>query len=180
MVKLDETRIYGLNNEWEGGLIDALGLMREIYDKILNADDLWHFFWESSYTVIRHRPGTHQAIAKLVYSYNEGLKVVRKDKGYEENIKITRKYLDAFLHVFHGYSVLAMEMKDKDFLEVFERLNHCFLNPVTRDSITEQFKIPGDTYGTDEHMGWEAIALFSLAHQRSWAAGWFKARYLSS
>lgn len=184
MIKLDETRIYGLNDKWDNGTFDALGLMLKIYHEILNTDQyvdsMWHFFWEGSYTVIRHYPGKHQAIADLVRSIDKDLTVVSKQGGYQENIPVSLKYLRAFLSIFHGYSILAMEMEDKDFLQILERNNHCFMSMVTRKSITEQYKIPGDVYGTDEFMGWEAIALHSVAHQRAWTSGFFNAGSLES
>lgn len=173
LVKLYETRIHGLNDEWEGSLINALGLMREIYNKVLSADNLWHFFWEGSYTVIRHLPGTHHAIAKVIYSHDENLTVVFRKGGYEENVKITNKYLEAFVSIFHGYSLLAIEIEDEEFIGILERLNHCFLNMVTRPSICDQFKIVGDSAKTHCGMGWEGLAIQAVAHMRSYTAGWY-------
>jgi hypothetical protein len=174
---LGETRIYGLNERWEGTFINALGLMREIYDKVLKKDAYWHFFWEGSYTVIRHEVGYYSHIKHLVEEYTGTLDVVKVEKGYRENIKMTKKYLDAYIPIFHGYSILALEMEDEDFIEAFERNTHCFLNMATRNSIRSQFKIPGDIAETHTGMGWEAIAIHMLGHMRGWTAGWYNRHF---
>lgn len=178
---LGETRIYGLNENWckngvEHGLhdddIDALGLMRKIYHEVLKKDAYWHFFWEGSYTTIRHEVGFYIHIKHLVEQYTDQLNVVQVARGYRENIKVTKKYLDAYIPIFHGYSILALELEDDDFLDCLERNNHCFLNMVTRFSLRDKYKVPDDKYGTTDGMGWESVALLMVAHLRSYTVGW--------
>lgn len=185
-VKLEETRIYGLNEKWvdTSSKEDGLGLMSILYRNIFMDDPYWHFFWEGDYTVIRHCEGRHQRIKQLVKANDPGgtLTVIHKLGGYQENIKITERYLQAFIPIFHGFSVLAMEMYNEDFISVLERINHCFLNMVTRESIVDHFNpayISKDLVKMNVHkgMGWEGLAISMVANLRMWTAGWYRGRY---
>jgi hypothetical protein len=178
---LGETKIYGLNEKWckygvEHGLrdddMDALDLMRRIYQEVLKKDAYWHFFWEGDYTVIRHEVGYYRHIKHLVEQNTDDLEVVQVLDGYRENMPTTKKYLESYVHIFHGFSLLALEIEDDDFLDCLERNNHCFLNMVTRFSLRDRFKVPCDKYGTTDGMGWESIAIMMVAHLRSYTVGW--------
>lgn len=172
MTQLAELKIYGLNERYENSLIHALGIMRNVYDKILHNDDRWHFFWEGAYTVIRCDPQYVLVVEQMLEEY-EDFRCERAVLGYMENVTTTARYLDAFISIFHGFSVLAMDMDDEYFIEVFERINHCFLNVMTRDSIKKHFKIHGDVAETHCGMGWEGLAIQAIAHMRSYTAGWY-------
>ena len=187
MSKLGEIKVYGLNERWTSsgpghqGAEDeytALELMQEIYKSILHNDSMWHFFWEGDYTVIRCQFQYLSVVKQLLEGWNKTLdehsklEIVEKQLGYQENIPVTKKYIEAYVPIFHGYSVLAMEMDNEDFIEILERNNHCFLNMVTRYDLVEQYRIPGDKYDTHDGMGWEAIVLSHVANLRMYTCGW--------
>ena len=174
MRELAELRVYGLNEKWgdaDSGA-DALEIMREVYRTVLHVDNNWHFFWEGDYTVIRCNPLLAHHVEKYFKDDFDDFTVKRTEDGYQENIPVTKKYIEAFIHVFHGYSVLAMEMDDDDFIEILERNNHCFLNMVTREGLVEKYAIPGDRFETHKGMGWEAIVLSHVANLRMYTCVW--------
>lgn len=179
MRELAEIKIFGLNEHWiaEDTKETALDLMQILYHNVLQVDNRWHFFWEGTYTVIRCNPLLVPHLKELVEANDKDLKVVIVANGYNENIETTRKYLEAFIHIFHGYSVLAMEMDSEDFVSILERINHCFLNVVTREEIVDQFRIPGDSDISEmkvhKGMGWEGLAISLVANLRMWTAGWY-------
>ena len=176
--ELAELIVYGLNEKWtnKDTKETAFDLMRILHRNILHYDSMWHFFWEGSYTAIRCDPQYLPVVRQLIEANDKDLRCVEEKPSYQENIKITEKYLEAFLSIFHGYSLLAIEMDDEDFMQVLERNNHCFLNMISRESIIKQFTIPGDKCDTHTCMGWEAIALNGVAHMRAWTAGWYNAQ----
>lgn len=173
MLKLAELKVYGLNEHWvdQKTKEDGLDLMRILYRNSLNTDPLWHFFWEGDYTVIRCSPMIASEIDETLSHYDD-FTVVWAKNGYDENIKITAKYLPAFVQIFHGFSILAMEMENEDFLRVFERINHCFLNMVTREELRNMFKIHDDYDDLNKNMAWEAIAISQVAFMRMFTHGW--------
>lgn len=184
-IDLEETRVYGLNERWKNPNTkeDALDLMQILYLNILIHDPYWHFFWEGHYTVIRHSPDKHYRLKELIKlnDPDDELTVVHKLSGYQENIETTKRYLGAFIPIFHGYSVLAMELDNQDFIPVLERINHCFLNMVTRDAIVEEFDIDkimhGKTINIHQGMGWEGLAISMVANIRLWTAGWYRGHH---
>ncbi len=173
MIDLAELKIYGLNEKWgdaDSGA-DALELMREVYKTVLSNDHRWHFFWEGDYTVIRCDSFYANTVDNYFSTFDD-FTVVWKQGGYDENIPVTKKYLEAYVPIFHGYSVLAMEMDNDDFIEILERNNHCFLNMVTREELIERYAVPGDRFETHKGMGWEAIVLSHVANLRMYTCGW--------
>lgn len=179
MRELAEVKIFGLNEHWvaEDTKETALDLMQILYHNVLKVDNRWHFFWEGRYTVIRCNPLLVPHLKELIKANDKDLEVEVVDNGYNENIETTRKYLGAFIHIFHGYSVLAMEMDNEDFVSILERINHCFLNMVTREEIVDLFALPGDSdiskMKIHKGMGWEALALSLVANLRMYTAGWY-------
>jgi hypothetical protein len=173
LIDLAELKIYGLNEKWgdEESGADALELMREVYKTVLSNDYRWHFFWEGDYTVIRCDPFYANTVDNYFSEFKD-FTVMWKEGGYEENIPITKKYIEAFIHVFHGYSILALEMDDDDFIGILERNNHCFLNMVTRDELVDRYAIPGDQFEVHKGMGWEAVVLSHVANLRMYTCGW--------
>ena len=179
MRELAEVKIFGLNEHWvaEDTKETALDLMQILYHNVLKVDNRWHFFWEGRYTVIRCNPLLVPHLKELIKANDKDLEVEVVDNGYNENIETTRKYLGAIIHIFHRYSVLAMEMDNEDFVSILERINHCFLNMATRDEIVDLFALPGDSdiskMKIHKGMGWEAFALSQVANLRMYTAGWY-------
>lgn len=167
MIELAEVKIYGLNELWgdEESGADALELMREVYESVLSNDSKWHFFWEGDYTVIRCDPFYTENVRQYFSSFDD-FTAVQMELGYQENIWLTKKYLKAFVPIFHGLSLLAMELDNEDFLLSLERINHCYLNMVTREELKSQFRIPGEDIYANKGMAWEALAISSVAHMR--------------
>lgn len=178
MRELAEIKVYGLNEKWvhESTKETAPELIRILHRNILYHDKRWHFFWEGKYTVIRCDPQYLPVVKQLLEANDESFECIETIGGYQENIKTTDKYLEAFVSIFHGFSLLAVEIEDEDFIQTLERLNHCFLNMVTRPSIQKQFKIIGDSAETHLGMGWEGLAIQAVAHMRSYTAGWYNGK----
>jgi len=167
MIELSELKIYGLNELWgdaDSGA-DGLELMREVYKSVLSNDPRWHFFWEGDYTVIRCDPFYANTVDNYFSAFDDFTVIWKKD-GYKENIWITKKYLEAYIPIFHGFSILALELDNEDFLLSLERINHCYLNMVTRDELKDQFRIPSEDTYANRGMCWEAIAIGHVAHMR--------------
>ncbi|MCK5291276.1 MAG: hypothetical protein KAR39_04585 [Thermoplasmata archaeon] len=175
MIQLAELRVYGLNDKWVHASTKetALELIRILHRNILYHDSRWHFFWEGKYTVIRCDPQYLPVVKQLLEANDEDFECVETVGGYQENIEMTKRYLEAFVPIFHGFSLLAVEMEDEDFMGILERINHCYLNMATRKVLVDQFRIPGDLAETHLGMGWEALAIQAVAHMRSYTAGWY-------
>lgn len=172
MIDLAELKIYGLNERWgdaDSGA-DALELMREVYNTVLKPDPMWHFFWEGDYTVIRCTKILAGDVDEY-FSAFDNFTVIWKQDGYRENIRTTKKYLEGFVSIFHGFSVIAMAMDDEDLVDILERINHCFLNMVTNDNLKEKFLIQSN-YELDGAMSWEAVVISQVALARMFTSGW--------
>jgi len=99
-------------------------------------------------------------------------------QDYEENINVTKRYLDSFLKMFNAFSTMAIQLDHDDFMDVLERINHCFLNMLSdRDEIKDNFKVHGDKSEMDRGMGWEGLAIQNVALQRLWFGGWLRGKY---
>jgi hypothetical protein len=80
-----------------------LDKVKEIWEKFLQKDPMWHFTLEDAYIEIR--------VTKklpLLDAYLKKKKWEYTTFKYEDNIPITRKYQSQFEHIFHGFAELAM------------------------------------------------------------------------
>jgi hypothetical protein len=113
-------------------------ILKTLYLDYLRFDPLWHFFWEGNVTYLRvtNKPDLVVLLRQLDH---HKVKFAVDEKDWEDNIPITREYQDAFIHIFHGFSILAMTLTLKKIkksekldhiLRVLERTQHCFLNNI--------------------------------------------------
>lgn len=161
---MKEIRIVGnhLNNE-------SHELLKELYNEVLQHDKRWHFFWEGKVIFLRctDEPSIIDQITSLLRKKKVKYEVI---PSYKENIPITKKYLNQFKNIFHEFSVLRMETEEEEFLQIAERVIHCFLNTNRRYLMEERF------LGRMCSQSW-AITLFEpmvlnfIASQRAYTIG---------
>ena len=156
-------------------------ILKTFYEDVLYKDKYWHFFWEGSYTVIRCTSTSAKAIKKTI-------KKLRKEKSepleyknieYKENIPATIKHLEAFMSIFHGFSVIAITMAEGTIDGTLERINHCFLNMAAMtkdaDAMREFLKKEGSI-----ETSYETMLITKVALSRSFMDGYWKKYYENS
>lgn len=98
--------------------------VKKIYKKFLTKDPNWHFFHEGSYCLIRTtkpEPGMEKfLVRKCRADYTRGV--------WDDPHQTVRKYQDHFTIIFHGFTLLGLSYKDKDWPRLFNRVCHCFCN----------------------------------------------------
>lgn len=120
-------------------------VLKKLYVEYLQFDPMWHFFWEGNVTYIRASK-TKDITILLDILRSQKIAHEIDDADWVDNIPITAKYQEAFAHIFHGCSVMAMELSLKkwkkpaekcdDILNVLERMQHCFLNNIAHTEFT--------------------------------------------
>jgi len=133
---------------------DNLANLFTIYKEVLVDDDLWHFFREGDYTLIRCDEMSLGKITKILEDQGIMPGQITITDEWIDNIEATRKYQEAFTYVFHGFSVLAMQLYEGEehgamemsvnealetFVGVFDRVVHCFLNVARTDKKIKGF-----------------------------------------
>jgi hypothetical protein len=128
----------------------------DIYQRILYKDNYWHFFYEGDYSIIR----CSKKYKKNVIKYLEHCEIEYKYMGtWNDGSKAVEEYKTRFTHLFHEFSMLAIEMKEDWFMLVADRVCHCFFNHCTY--MAEEAR---SRYG--ENM-WEGILMGQLAIYRA-------------
>lgn len=126
--------------------------LKEFYDKILKHDDYWHFFYEGKYSLLRISNIFTGDVRKFLN--DKGIQYEHKGK-WKEPWHITQKHQGLFQQMFHAFSVLCMEMTEKEFPEILDRVTHCFLNNA---------RTPERTGGK---LLWEPMTLHEIATNRA-------------
>jgi len=128
----------------------------DIYQLVLYKDDYWHFFYEGPYSIIRCSKKYKKDVKKYLIAFN----IEYKDVGpWVDGSKSVEKYKNRFIHLFHEFSMLAMELEEGWFLLVADRICHCFFNHCTY--MAEESR---DRYGTNM---WEAVLMGHLSIYRA-------------
>jgi hypothetical protein len=119
-----------------------MSILEDIYSKYLTSDDMWHFFWEGNDTFIRVTQRADNDMVKR-YLMDNMIRFEISRNTWEDPVKVTREYQEAFAHIFHGFSVIAMKLfrKEKqtrfdDIVLISERMLHCFSNNVAQLDLT--------------------------------------------
>lgn len=155
MVLLKEIKLFDTN-------IYDKKIIKSLYRRILNKDDYWHFFFEGVFIVIRCQDRFVKNVSEILKKKNIKFSV----SDYEEDQKITKKYLKQFIPIFHNYSVLAMIYKNEDdFLTLLHRIVHCFLNPASSIDLIKKYNYENSP-GT-----WESHLLADLATTHAYSRG---------
>lgn len=124
-----------------------------LYQNILIKDDKWHFFFEGTYHVIRFDEAVEKDIVKLMKEkeeLHEELKEYHNTwwiSNYNENIGVTKKYINEFIPIFHNLSLLTIKTETNDLWGVTNRVFHCFSNMLSeREVINACIKKTGSNY----------------------------------
>jgi len=137
----------------------ARRILEDLYDKVLRADPVWHYFFEGAITCLRVHKSSVKAVKARLTHY--GVKYKEAGTWMHDNQAGTRKYQKVFTYLFHGFSVLAMEHKSEDAGIVIDRILHCALNPFIYRGYN----------GAPENPTWEAELLASNAVHRAFYQG---------
>lgn len=172
-----EIQLYGFNEDWvHKSAGEARHILHRQWNDHLHKDHNWHFFFEGDHLAIRCAKYGHKKIVSDLRGLGFAADQINV-RDYYENVDITKRYLESFLKMFNAFSTIAIQLDHDDFMGVLERINHCFLNTVSdRDEIKENFKVHGDKSEMDYGMGWEGLAIQSVALQRLWFSGWLRGK----
>jgi len=158
----------------------------KIYEHVLQNDDWWHFFREGDYTLIRCLNKNVKQVSKLLETEHGIMpSQIKVTKPWVDNIKVTKKYQEEFIYMFHAFSVLSMKLLEAEdvqspdqvmvnFIGVFDRVIHCFLNVVRSNKKIETFK-PFIPIKRENHVkgAWEAMLIIHNALMRMYTLGSF-------
>lgn len=104
---------------------EAWDILQEIYHKILRQDPVWHFFYEGTFSHLRFSRCFEADVQDILNAKNikyDRVEVWRDMQG------ATADYQRIFTYLFHGFSVLAIEVPYEQLPAIFDRIIHCFLN----------------------------------------------------
>jgi len=129
----------------------STALLKDLYEKFLRHDTEWHFFWEAGTVYIRMQ--NNPMLQKMVRHLKEvGVASLVDDQDWVDNIPITQEFQSAFQSIFHGFSVIAMQLEGKEppektmkYFQLLERIHHCFINMNAHSGITLEHAI--DEFG---------------------------------
>ncbi|KXH69819.1 MAG: hypothetical protein AM326_01730 [Candidatus Thorarchaeota archaeon SMTZ-45] len=171
----------------EGCDLDAGDNFKDLfqcYKEILIEDPIWHFFREGDYTLIRCEDNTVGPVTKYLedkMGIMPGQITVTEE--WEDNIKATRRHQEAYAHIFHGFSMLAMMLYEEEmqysaneamerFIGTFDRIVHCFLNIARSDKKIKGFT-PFIPVKKADHVGgiWESALIMHNALMRMYTIG---------
>lgn len=187
-MRLSEIKIEGHDLD-EG---DNFSHLYKMYNEVLVDDDLWHFFREGDYTLIRCDELSLGKLTKMLEDYGIMPGQINITDVWVDNIKATRKYQEAFTYIFHGFSVLAMQLYGAEdhgalkmssnealerFIGVFDRVVHCFLNMARSEKKIHGFA-PFLPLRRESHLygAWESSILLHNAIMRMYTLGTFSGK----
>jgi|GEM_PF-6775512 len=148
-------------------LAKADTIMKQLYEKVLINDPLWHFIVEGSYNVLRVSVSSKSQVEKF---FKAQKLVVRYKGAYERDGQPgTELFQKVFTYLFHGFSVLAMEMTPQQLTLVSDRVYHIFNMSNMYNALN--FVEP---YGVN----WEAHLLTYNALHRSFYVGKYSSEFL--
>ena len=104
---------------------EAWNILQEIYHSVLHQDPVWHFFYEGTFSHLRFSRCFEPEVQAILNTKNvkyDRIEVWRDAQGP------TAEYQRIFTYLFHGFSVLAMEVPYEQVHEVADRVIHCFMN----------------------------------------------------
>lgn len=167
MVKLKEIRIQNVK-------YSDRPVIKKLYDEVLYKDNHWHFFFEGDFSVIRCMKKSVGKSSKILKKEGFEIEVV----DYNEDQEITQRFIEEFIGIFHGYSVIAIgkydyEENKSDFLTLFHRIVHCFLNPIASIELIKDFT-EKEYSNHKNYSSWESHALTEMAISHSFSRGYMK------
>ena len=153
-----------------------LNMVRRIYELVLAKDENWHFFNEYDKVVIRYTKEFYEklyiSMKTIANEFTENTHIEYSFADYEENVEATQKYLGSFIQIFHGFSMLAINIKhEEDLAGVTDRVLHCWLNMATCDNFLNRF-LASMPEGNLSHNS-EAIVGHLTSTMRSFTSGYF-------
>jgi hypothetical protein len=181
-IELTQIKVEGWNLDVDSNFQE----LHKIYKYQLCTDDWWHFFREGDYTLIRCLNENVHEVSKLLQT-EHGItpEQIHVTKPWVDNIEITKEYQEEFTYMFHAFSVLAMKSFERedtqspyemmsDFMHIFDRVVHCFLNVGRSHKKVQAFK-PFMPVKKDSHVAgiWESMLITHNALMRMYTLGTF-------
>ena len=120
-----EYDLLDFNNEGWPESKQAWDILQEIYHKVLHQDPVWHFFYEGTFSHLRFSRCFEFDVQAILCA--KGVQYNRKEV-WRDMQGATADYQRIFTYLFHGFSVLAMEVPFDDMKEIADRVFHCFMN----------------------------------------------------
>ena len=185
-IELTQIKVEGWNLNVDSNFV----ALYNVYEHALKEDDWWHFFREGDYTLIRCQGSSVEMVISLLKTEHgimpeEQIKITTP---WVDNIEITKAYQEEFTYMFHAFSVLAMKSFEKedaqspyemmsDFMHIFDRVVHCFLNVGRSEKKVQAFK-PFMPVKKDSHVAgiWESMLITHNALMRMYSLGTFTGR----
>ena len=150
--KIVEFHLLDFNEDMEAAWTRIL----ELYNTILKNDDYWHFFYEGKYSIIRCSKKYKNNVEKHLNNND----IVYEYKGpWIDGSTYVEHHKQRFIHIFHEYSMLAIELDEDNFVSVADRVCHCFFNHCTYMAVSLRQK-----YGINM---WEGDIMGHLAISRA-------------
>jgi len=108
----------------------------DLYHKILNKDDKWHYFTEGTYDELRFHSKYKRKVEKFLEEDNNIVEnYAPKDGGWEDDHDTVEEYKEYFTEIFHQNAVVAMsfydkreEIKNLNYQKFIDRVVHSFFN----------------------------------------------------
>jgi len=117
--KIIEFHLLDFNADMEQAWLHIL----EIYESILKKDKYWHFFYEGEYSIIR----CSKKYQKKVEEYFKNNDIKYSFKGpWIDGSCIVELYKEAFISLFHEFSMLAVKLDESLLISTADRVCHCF------------------------------------------------------
>ena len=146
--------------DFNESMVSAWVHIKLIYYDILMDDDMWHFFYEGAFSIIRCQKKYKKKLEKYFASNNIDFKY---EGEWTKDHRVVDKHRDCFVRMFHDFTILAITMSEGDFMEIADRITHSLFNHSTY--MNKSFR---STHG--EHV-WEGIILSYIAALRSTHCG---------
>jgi len=133
--------------------------VHDVFNNILNEDNLWHYFYEETYLIIR----CQEQFVDEVIGFLKGKDYhIIKVADWVDSSPVVNLHKDLFTQMFHVNTLFAMRsvgVNYSDLYLVHDRVSHCFLNNQFLN-LSDKFL---DKYGRD----WEVVLLTEYVHGRA-------------
>jgi hypothetical protein len=122
-----------------------------IYADILFEDDIWHYFHEDTYIIIRCQEQFMEEVIKFLDRRNY---LIMKTATWVDNAPVVNLHKDLFTQLFHVNTMFAMRSIGANYGDLYlihDRISHCFLN--------NQFLHLPDAFINEYGQDWEVVLL---------------------
>jgi hypothetical protein len=103
----------------------AWATINALYDKILHKDKYWHLFYEGDFSTLRCSRRYKGQVMEFFKKYD----IKYKFNGmWVDGSPTVEKYKNIYKAMFHTFSELAIQLDEKDILNVADRVCHSFFD----------------------------------------------------